>query len=1408
MAENKTSLRDLFPNSDLDESIKSSVKLLQVELDKEQLAMKILLEDSLTLGSEDKERILSHFKERFYSFDVTVNYREARVAGTDEALLELIKNKIRRHIPSSLSWLGDVALISEVDYTLQLPHYLAYQSVTRNGLKVDLVDLISRERGKTLHYRYGELDVSDEYLLEKELEERKILKEIISKTPEIKRKESQKSFTMGKKIKKDKINIIDINLQTGSAVIQGTVFQSETKKIKDNRAVGIFYVSDGTNSLPVKVFLNEDQVDAFEGSIKPGVELALEGDVIYDSYSKETVMMARSLELKEKEILKDKASKKRVELHMHTNMSSMDGVTPVKALIKRAVEWGHPAIAITDHGVVQAFPDAMEMDKDIKIIYGVEAYLINDKNDIVTGWTKDIPLDDIVVFDIETTGLSARNDRITEIGAVKIRKGEIVDTFDQLVDPEILIPDNITKLTGIDNTMVANQPKISEVLPVFLDFIGDSILSAHNASFDVGFIRESLLNMGREIKNPVLDTLQLSRVLFPGLKNHKLNTVAKHLKVELLNHHRAVDDAKATADILAYSLKLLEEKEIKTIAQLNDLAYRSDSSKGDMYHTIILAKNPDGLKELYKLITESHLNHFHRKPRMPKSLVEKNRKNLLIGSACEAGELYRAILSRRADSDIIEIADFYDYLEIQPLGNNSHLIRDGIVKSEKELEEIIKKIYDIGKKRNKLVVATGDVHFLDPEDEIYRRILMSGQKFQDADYQAPLHLRTTQQMLDEFTFLGKEIANEVVVENTNKIADMVEHCKPIPEGTFPPRIDGADEELKSITYSKAIEVYGNPLPELVKARLDRELESIIKNGYAVMYIIAQKLVWKSLEDGYLVGSRGSVGSSFAATMSGITEVNPLPPHYICPCCKNSEFKIEGTAASGFDLPDQSCPVCGCDYIKDGQDIPFEVFMGFEGDKEPDIDLNFAGEYQSKAHKYTEELFGEGKVFRAGTIGTIADKTAYGFVKKYFEERDIPVNQAEVNRLLKGCTGIKRTSGQHPGGVMIVPDYKDIHDFTPVQYPADDKDSGVITTHFDYHAISGRILKLDILGHDVPSIIRMLEDITGVNPINIPLDDSETMSLFTSTDSLGASPEQINCPVGTLGIPEFGTKFVRQMLIETQPSTFAELVRISGLSHGTDVWINNAQDLVKNGIAPLSKVISTREDIMLSLISAGMDKKQAFFIMEKVRKGKGLTSEDEKAMRDLGMPDWYIESCNRIKYMFPKAHAAAYVTMSFRIAYFKVHYPEAFYATYFTTKASDFDADLITKGDIAVRARIAELEQKGTLASAKEKNQLTVLEVALEMFARGFTFEKVDLYRSHSDRFLLGESGIIPPLKALEGVGENAARKLVEERELSPFISIQDLIQRGKATRPVIDALQNHGCLDSLPQDNQISLFNI
>ncbi len=1035
-----------------------------------------------------------------------------------------------------------------------------------------------------------------------------------------------------------------------------------------------------------------------------------------------------------------------------------------------------------------------------------KSYKTNNDLGLATGLNFDTS--NMCVFDIETTGLSSINDMITEIGAIKVRDGNVVETFSQLINPERPISEFITNLTGITNEMVTDKPKINQVINSFNEFIGSSVLVAHNATFDIGFIREQMRLVNLELENPILDTLELARTIFPSLKNHKLDSLAKHLDVNLENHHRALDDAQATKDILFKTLEILEEKGISSFDQINNLRGNKDNTKDETFHLVILVKNLVGLKNMYKLVSQSHLKYFHRRPRLPKSFIEANREGLLIGSACEGGELYKAIVKSKSNNEIRDIIKFYDYLEIQPIGNNMHLVRNGIVRDEEHLQLLNKQIYQLGKRYNKPVVATGDVHFLDPEDEIYRRILMTGQGFSDADKQPPLYFMSTDQMLEEFAYLGEDIAREVVISNTNKINDMIDNIKPIPDGTFPPIIEGSEGELKEITYKRAHEIYGEELPVIVKKRLDRELNSIIKNGYAVMYIIAQKLVWKSNEDGYLVGSRGSVGSSFAATMSGITEVNPLVPHYVCPNCKFSEFFDDGSIASGSDMPDKNCPNCNTALIKDGQDIPFEVFLGFEGDKEPDIDLNFAGEYQSTAHKYTEELFGEGYVFRAGTIGTIADKTAYGFVKKYFEQKETNVNPAEINRLLRGLTGVKRSSGQHPGGVMIVPNYKDIYDFTPIQYPANDKTSGVITTHFDYNAISGRILKLDILGHDVPTIMRMLEDITGIDPTSIPLDESKTMKIFTGLEPLGITKEDINCPVGTLGIPEFGTKFVRQMLVDTQPSTFSELVRISGLSHGTDVWINNAQDLVKNNIAPLSKVISTREDIMLYLINAGLDSQKAFWIMEKVRKGKGLTQEDEASMKELSLPDWYIDSCNKIKYMFPKAHAVAYVMMSFRIAYFKVYYPEAFYATYFTIKAADFDGQLILSGKEKIKDKILEIESTGNMATAKEKNLQVVLEVALEMYARGFKFENVDLYRSDSDKFIIGDNGILPPLKGLDGVGENAARKIVEERAVSKFISIEDLVKRGKVSRTVIEALSNHGCLEDLPESNQISLFNI
>ena len=956
--------------------------------------------------------------------------------------------------------------------------------------------------------------------------------------------------------------------------------------------------------------------------------------------------------------------------------------------------------------------------------------------------------------------------------------------------------------------MVKDAPDIEKVLPEFLEFVKDSVVVAHNASFDLGFIRHNCRVLGYKPDFTVIDTLELSRQMFSQLKRHRLNDVAKHLGVSLENHHRALDDAKACGGILIKCIELLKEKGIEKINDIGKaLGDGMDYKKSKTYHAIILAKNQIALKNLYKIVSQSQLEYFYKRPRVPKKLLMEYKEGLILGSACEAGELYRAILEGKSEKDISKIVKFYDYLEIQPLGNNQFLINNGSVESQEELKNINKKIVELGEKYKKPVVATCDVHFLDPKDEVFRRILMAGQGFADADNQAPLYFRTTDEMLEEFSYLGEEKGYEVVVTNTNKIADMCEEILPIPEGTFPPKIEGAEEEIKTLSEAKAREIYGEELPEIVKKRMEKELNSIIKNGFSVMYIISQKLVSKSLEDGYLVGSRGSVGSSFVAYLTGITEVNSLPPHYICEKCKYSEFIQDGSYGCGFDLPDKNCPDCGNSLKKDGYDIPFETFLGFDGDKEPDIDLNFSGEYQPRAHKYTEELFGEGHVFRAGTIGTIAEKTAFGFVKNYLDDREIVTTNAEINRLVKGCTGVKRTTGQHPGGVMIVPEDKDIYDFCPIQRPADDTTSSIITTHFDYHSISGCLLKLDILGHDDPTVIKMLEDLTGIKATTITIGEKNTMGIFRSTEPLGIKPEDINSQVGTFAIPEFGTKFVRQMLVDTKPTTFAELIRISGLSHGTDVWLNNAQDLIRDNITTLPNVISTRDDIMLYLIQAGLEPKTAFKIMEDVRKGKGLKEEYEKEMKEKNVPAWYIDSCKKIKYMFPKAHAAAYVMMAFRIAWFKVNYPKEFYVTYFTVRADDFDAELMCNGQDKVRNKIKELEQRGNTLTQKEKNVLTILEVVNEMYARGINFLPIDLYQSDATKFQIVADGIRPPLNSLQGLGNAAAQNIVEARNEGEFISIDDLRIRAKISKAVIEILQNNGCLKGLPESNQISLFS-
>lgn len=1213
----------------------------------------------------------------------------------------------------------------------------------------------------------------------------------------------------GKKINKEAVDISSLNEESGIIAICGEIFKVEARETRSGKFILSIFITDYTSSVTVKLFLKPEGYEEIKEKLKAGKYVKVQGEAVNDKYSRELVIMASGIEEAAPVKRLDNAKEKRIELHLHTQMSSMDGISSASELVKRAKDWGHSAIAITDHGVVQAFPEAMEAGKKngIKIIYGVEGYLVDDGEPIIFENNNQPLCKEFIVFDIETTGLNKSTDKIIEIGAVKIKDYKIIDRFSALINPGCEISKEIIDLTGINNDMVRDMPSIQEVLPEFIKFIGSSPVVAHNANFDTGFIRVNLRKIGLNFKNPIIDTLTLSRWLVPELKRYKLNILTEHFGIKLLNHHRAVDDAEATAQLFLKLLEMIIEKGAETLGDIDTLySGNFDIKKAKTYHIIILVKNYEGLYNLYKLISFSHLNYFYKKPRIPKSLLKQYKDGLIIGSACEAGQVFKGVLNNLNDDEMANIIKFYDYLEIQPRGNNAFLLEDGTVENEKQLLELNKRIVELGKRYNKLVVATGDVHFLDPHDEYFRRILMAGQGFNDADKQAPLYFKTTDEMLEEFSYLGNDKAYEVVIKNPSKIADMVEMIKPIPDETFPPKIDGAEEEVMDMTLKKAHEIYGENLPEIVQKRLDKELNSIINNGYAVLYLIAHKLVHKSLEDGYLVGSRGSVGSSFVATMCEITEVNPLPPHYVCPNCKNSEFFTDGFFSSGADLPDKKCPLCGADYKKDGNDIFFEVFLGFEGDKEPDIDLNFSGEYQPMAHKYTEEIFGEGHVFRAGTIGTIAEKTAYGFVKNYLDDRKINVTNAEIERLINGCTGIKRTTGQHPGGVMVVPRDKEIFEFSPIQRPADDTASNIITTHFDYHSISGRLLKLDILGHDDPTVIRMLQDLTDVDPIKIPLADEKVLKLFTSTESLGITPEDINCEVGTLGIPEFGTKFVRQMLLDTKPKTFGELLRISGLSHGTDVWLNNAQELIRNGLATLKDVISTRDDIMIYLISKGVKSKTSFTIMERVRKGKGLRDEDIEEMKNHDIPEWYIESCKKIKYLFPRGHAVAYVMMAVRIAYFKVYYPEAFYAIYFTVRADDFDAELILKGENAIKHKIKELESMGNNATQKDKGLLTVLEIAFEMYKRGYKFCPVDLYISDSVKFLITDRGILPPFKALQGIGENAAKNIVKARCDGEFLSKEDLRTRSKISKTAIEIMNNHGCLKGLPDTDQLALF--
>ncbi len=1229
---------------------------------------------------------------------------------------------------------------------------------------------------------------------------------------------SEPEYVIGDSFVIDPTSIAQITSPQRNVIIVGTVFDYLAEPSRSGERMNItFSITDTSSSMEVKSFSSLEEADEISKNISNGAVIALKGyvkkEIRRDKTEGSELQFYFSSVAKIKKLKReDNAPVKRVELHLHTNMSHMDALIPPDVAVKQAKAWGHPAIAITDHGTAQGYQEAMLASEKIgqKVIYGLEAYFVNDTSGAIYGTYNEDYDAETIVFDIETTGLSVQNCKITEIGAVKIKNGEIIDTFNTFVDPEIPIPEEIVELTSITDDMVKGAPKVSEALEMFFKFIdGDrKLLVAHNADFDTGFIRYNAKECGLSFNNPYLDTVALSRYINPTLKKHKLDILAEYYRLGDFNHHRACDDAAMLAAIYFKMIQSMREQDIKSFEQLKrDMSANSNPLSLKPYHQIILVKNKEGLKNLYKLISYGFLKYYKRHPRIPKTELEKHRAGLIIGSACEAGELFTAILENKPEAEIEEIVNFYDYLEIQPISNNRFLIAEEKARDDEDLRNLNRRIVELGKRYNKPVVATCDAHFLNDEDELYRKILLAGQKFKDYDKDSHIYYRTTEEMLEEFSYLGEEKAYEVVVTNTNMINDMIDSdIRPFPKGTFTPAMEGAEDDLTKICYERAKSMYGDPLPEIVANRLDKELTSIIKNGFAVLYMIAQKLVWYSESQGYLVGSRGSVGSSFVASMAGISEVNPLPPHYWCPNCQYNDFSNPDKAGSGFDLPDRMCPKCGQKLKADGHHIPFETFLGFYGEKSPDIDLNFSGEVQGKVHKYTEELFGAENVFRAGTVGTLADKTAYGYVMKYLEEKGISLPRAEVNRIVSNCVGVKRSTGQHPGGIVVVPKEYEIYDFCPVQHPADDPNSDIVTTHFTFEYLHDTLLKLDELGHDMPTKYKYLEKYSDTSVMDVAMNDKSVYELFLSTTPLGVSPDDIGAKIGTFGLPEFGTKFVMGMVEEAKPKSFADLLQISGLSHGTDVWLGNAQELIKEGICDISHVIGCRDNIMNDLIAYGVDKPLSFKIMEAVRKGKGLTPEFEAAMKEANVPDWYMDSCKKIKYMFPKAHAAAYVMSAIRLGWYKVHIPLAFYCAMFTVAPGGFDAEIVMGGRAKVRSTIQEIEKLGKEATPKEQQSIPTLQLINEAMARGIKFLPINIIKSDASAFAPENGAIRMPFSALAGLGENAAANIVAARNEEPFFSVEDLQIRAKLTKSVIEVLRQNKVLEGLDETDQLSFF--